>query len=56
MILDKTVFTCQNAFVEERQILDAALVANEMVNSRRKKDYSCTLCKLDLEKAYNQVN
>lgn len=37
MILDKTVSTCQNAFVEERQILDAALVANEVANLERRK-------------------
>lgn len=35
-MLDKTVSVSQNLFVEEKQILDAVLVANEVVGSRRK--------------------
>lgn len=32
--------------------MDAALVANEVVNSMKKKGEPRILCKLDLEKAY----
>nr|XP_016510137.1 PREDICTED: uncharacterized protein LOC107827506 [Nicotiana tabacum] len=46
----------KNAFVEGRQILDAALVANELVDSRRKNRDLSLLCKLDLEKAFDHVN
>ncbi|XP_019229951.1 PREDICTED: uncharacterized protein LOC109210922 [Nicotiana attenuata] len=46
----------QNAFVEGRQIPDAALVANELVDSRRKNREPGLLCKLDLEKAFVHVN
>lgn len=28
----------------------------KVVNSRKKKNDSCTLCKLDLEKVYDRVN
>lgn len=39
-----------------RQILDAILVTNEVIDSRKKKGEPGILCKLDLEKAYNHVN
>ena len=38
-----------------RQILDASLIANEVVDSLKKKEKS-VLCKLDIEKAYDTVN
>lgn len=36
--------------------MDAALVANEVVNTRLKKKIPGILCKLDIEKAYDHVN
>lgn len=54
-VLDVTVSTSQNAFVDGRHILDAALVV-EVVDSRRKLGETGILCKLDLKKAYNYVN
>ena len=46
----------QNAFVEGRQILDAALIAKEAIDSLLKGDEAGVLCKLDLEKAYDHIN
>ena len=43
-------------FVEGRQILDAALIANEAIDSMLKKNESRVLCKLDIEKAYDHLN
>ncbi|KAL6328006.1 hypothetical protein AAG906_031350 [Vitis piasezkii] len=38
------------------QILDAALIANEVIDSLLKRKESGVLCKLDLEKAYDRIN
>ena len=46
----------KNAFIENRQILDATLVANEAIDSIMKGNGSAVLCKLDLEKVYDHVD
>ena len=45
-----------NAFVEGRQILDAALIANETMDSMLRRNYGGLFCKLDIEKAYDHLN
>ena len=55
-VVSKVVSPTQNAFVEGRQILDVALIANEAIDSLLKRDETSVLCKLDLEKAYNHIN
>ena len=57
----KNVISCvvnkaQNAFVEGRQILDASLLANEIIDSMVKEKETGILCKLDIEKAYNHIS
>ena len=39
-----------------RQILDAALVANEVVDDMWKRPKHCLIFKLDFEKAYDRVS
>ena len=55
-VVGNVVSLAQNAFVEERQILDAALIANEAIDSLLKRNESGVLCKLDIEKGYDYLN
>ena len=55
-VMNELVNSAQNAFVEGRQILDASLIANKVIDSMLKKKEKGVLCKLDIEKAYDQIN
>ena len=54
-VMGKVISEPQNAFVEDRQILDAFFIANEVVDSRLKNNQGGVMCKLDIEKAYDHV-
>ncbi|RVW23312.1 LINE-1 reverse transcriptase-like [Vitis vinifera] len=55
-VIGKVVSYAQNAFVMRRQILDASLIANEVIDSWQKKKEKGLVCKLDIEKAYDSIN
>nr|CAN64640.1 hypothetical protein VITISV_033931 [Vitis vinifera] len=55
-VLNKVVAPTQNAFVMGRPILDASLIANEVIDSWQKRKEKGLICKLDIEKAYDSIN
>ena len=46
----------QNAFVKGRQILDAVLIANELVDSTMRRKEQGMVYKLDIKKAYDSIS
>ncbi|RVW96406.1 putative ribonuclease H protein [Vitis vinifera] len=55
-VVGNVVSTSQNAFVRGRQILDTSLIANEVIDSWQKRKEKGLICKLDIEKAYDNIN
>ncbi|RVX19853.1 hypothetical protein CK203_005107 [Vitis vinifera] len=54
-MVSKEVSKFQNAFVEGRQILNVVLIENEAIDSMLKSNSSRVLCKLDIEKAVENL-
>ena len=54
--LHETIYWSQGAFVEGRQILDVFLVANEVVDQRRRFGKSRIVFNIDFDKAYGHMN
>ncbi|RVX11532.1 Transposon TX1 uncharacterized 149 kDa protein [Vitis vinifera] len=54
-VLHETIHYTQDAFVQGRQILDAVLIANEIVDERRRSGEEGVVFKIDFEKAYDHV-
>ena len=55
-VMNRLVNKAQNAFVEGRQILDASLIANEVIDPMTRRKEKGILCKLDIEKTYDKLN
>ncbi|RVW29523.1 Transposon TX1 uncharacterized 149 kDa protein [Vitis vinifera] len=55
-VIGKVVSNNQNAFVWGIQILDAALIENEAIDSWKPSSNVGLVCKLEIEKAYGHVN
>lgn len=55
-VMHKLIDTQQLAFIKEKQIMDAILMANECVDTRVRSKVPGILCKLDIQKAYDHLN
>ena len=55
-VLHETIHSTQGAFVQGRQILNAVLIANEIVDEKRRSGGEGVVFKIDFEKAYNHVS
>ena len=53
-MLHETIYSTQGAFV--LQILDAVLIANEIVDEKRRLREEGVVFKIDFEKAYDHVD
>ena len=55
-VVGKVVSEAQNTFVEGRQITNASLIANELIDHWQKQKEEGVICKLDIEKAFDSIN
>lgn len=55
-VMCKLISPSQIVFVSGRQTADASLIANECIDSRLRQKEVGILCKLDSEKAFDNVN
>lgn len=55
-VLGDIIGESQHAFVEGRQILDAVMAANEVVDDLLVGKKAGLICKLDMKKAYDHVS
>ncbi|RVW86011.1 Transposon TX1 uncharacterized 149 kDa protein [Vitis vinifera] len=55
-VLHETIHSTQGAFVQGRQILDMVLIANEIVDEKRRSEEEGVVFKIDFEKAYDHVS
>ncbi|RVW53508.1 Transposon TX1 uncharacterized 149 kDa protein [Vitis vinifera] len=54
-VLHETIHSTQGTFVQGRQILDAVLITNEIVDEKRRSGEEGVVFKIDFEKAYDHV-
>ena len=55
-VMPRIIAPTQSAFIGERQIMDPALIANEVVEEYRAKKKKGWILKLDMEKAFDRVD
>ncbi|WMV33971.1 hypothetical protein MTR67_027356 [Solanum verrucosum] len=55
-VMHKLVNKQQMAFIKSKRIMDAVLIANKCIDSRKKDKQPGILCKLDIQKAYDHLN
>jgi hypothetical protein len=55
-VLGKLISNCQSTFLPHRQILDGAVVLNELLDLAKRRKDECLLFKVNFERAYNTVS
>ncbi|KAL6328045.1 hypothetical protein AAG906_033313 [Vitis piasezkii] len=55
-VLHETIHSTQGAFVQGRQIVDVVLIANEIVDEKRRLGEKGVVLKIDFEKAYDHMS
>ena len=55
-VMHSLINRAQNAFVDGRWIMDAFLLVNEVIDTILKRKERGILCKMNIEKAYDQIN
>ena len=55
-VIHEMISNSQGAFVEWRQILDVVLIANEVVDEKRRSEEEGIVFKIDFERAYDHVD
>lgn len=55
-VLGGLVSHCQTAFVPGRQLLDGAVIANEIMDLATRDNKECVIFKVNFKKAYDCVN
>ncbi|XP_026450473.1 uncharacterized protein LOC113350533 [Papaver somniferum] len=55
-VIPKLISEHQGAFVRGKQLRDGVLIAGELIDARPKEGTPGVLCKLDIEKAFENVN
>lgn len=56
VVIPSLISNAQGAFIKNKQILDGILIANECIDRRLRKKKPSILCKIDMEKAFDNVN
>ena len=56
LVIDSIISPFQSAFINDRQILDLILIANEAAEDYHTKKKRGWILKLDLEKAFDRVS
>ncbi|RVW70916.1 Transposon TX1 uncharacterized 149 kDa protein [Vitis vinifera] len=55
-VLHETIHSTQGSFIQGRQILDAVLIANKIVDEKRRSGEEGVVFKIDFEKAYDHAS
>ena len=55
-VLQDTIFLTQGVFVEGKQIMDVVLIANELLDEKRRSREEGVVFKIDFEKVYDHID